>query len=311
MKRRGNERSVLGAAMMLAATVVTTTARASDPTIADCNGANEASIRLRNEHKLRASREQALVCAAASCPDDIRRECERRSDQINASIPTIVFEVKDGAGGDVLGVSVTMDGALLVDRLEGSAISLDPGAHRFVFEAQGRKPVSRTLVLIEGEKGRRETVVMADSSPPPAEPTAGASPPPARSAERAPGAAAADGGPARDGAPLRTIGFAALGVGVVGVGVGAFFGLTAMSKNNAAHCDSGAVCDDPQARRDAKSAALLADISFAAGAVFAGTGLALVLVAPSNDRAKRDAARVEAAPSFGARAAGMTVTGRF
>jgi hypothetical protein len=103
---------------------------ASDPTTSDCITAAESSIALRGDHKLRAAREQLLVCAARTCPRDIRAECLRRVDEVNASIPTVVFETKDGAGSDVTGVSVTMDGVSLSGRLEGMAISLDPGEHK-------------------------------------------------------------------------------------------------------------------------------------------------------------------------------------
>src|SRR5258708_32712612 len=85
-------------------------ARAADPTTADCLAANESSIALRNQHKLREARSRLLVCSAATCPGDIRDECIRRVGEINAAMPTIVFETKDRAGNDLSAVQVTMDG---------------------------------------------------------------------------------------------------------------------------------------------------------------------------------------------------------
>src|SRR5271165_2147015 len=74
---------------------------ADDPTLADCITANESSIALRRQHKLRAARAQLLVCSAASCPEEIRSECVRRVTDVNVAMPTIVFNAKDGSGNDL------------------------------------------------------------------------------------------------------------------------------------------------------------------------------------------------------------------
>src|SRR5258705_3758287 len=93
-------------------------ALAADPTTADCLTANDKSITLRNAHKLLTARTQLLVCAAASCPGDVRKECVRRIDQVNASMPTVVFEVKDASGNDRTAVKVKMDGEIIVQSVE-------------------------------------------------------------------------------------------------------------------------------------------------------------------------------------------------
>ncbi len=131
---------------------------AADPTMADCLGASESSLKLRKDHHLREARQQLLVCAALTCPAEVRAECGRRVDALNAAIPTLVFEAKDAAGNDLSEVKVTMDGKPLADRLEGTAISLDPGSHQFHFEAAGFAAVDKSYVLREGEKDRRERV---------------------------------------------------------------------------------------------------------------------------------------------------------
>jgi hypothetical protein len=133
-------------------------ASAADPTTADCLSGADRALDLRSAHKLRAAREKLLICAAASCPGDVRNECIRRLDQVNAAIPTIVFETKDGAGNDVGGVKVTMDGQTLTERLEGTALSIDPGEHAFTFEAPGQPTVQKSFVIREAEKERRERI---------------------------------------------------------------------------------------------------------------------------------------------------------
>ena len=83
--------------------------RAADPRIAECLAASEASLQSGAQHLLRTERNQLLVCSAASCPGDVRRECSRRVEEVNASIPTLIFEARDAAGQDLSAVKVTLD----------------------------------------------------------------------------------------------------------------------------------------------------------------------------------------------------------
>src|SRR6516164_7821903 len=97
----------LGAAIALVA--APRRAHADDTALAACIAANEGSIQRRNEHKLLDARAQALQCAADACPAVMRDACKRRVEQVNAALPTIVFDVKDATGTDVA-AKVTMDG---------------------------------------------------------------------------------------------------------------------------------------------------------------------------------------------------------
>jgi hypothetical protein len=213
---------------LVTALLVTTRARAGDPTTMDCLSASEKSIALRAEHKLRSARAQVLVCASTNCPTDIRKECARRVDEVNLAIPTIVFGAKDPMGNDLTAVRMTMDGEAITDKLEGTAISLDPGVHTFTFEAAGQPLLTKQMVVRQGEKERREIVQIGNlPAPPPVAPVVVAvpvPPPPPPPAE-----------------PLGKTRVAALAVGVVGVvglGVGAAFGGLSSSKNK----DAKAVC---------------------------------------------------------------------
>ena len=113
---------------------------------------------MRNHHKLRDARAQLLICSAASCPGDVRDECIRRVGEVNVAMPTIVFEPKDAASSDLSAVKVTMDGAPLAERLEGTALSIDPGEHTFTFDTPGQPPIQKQFVIREGEKDRRERI---------------------------------------------------------------------------------------------------------------------------------------------------------
>ena len=155
MKRR---LSVLAPALFAGGLLLSASARAADPTTADCLAASEASFKSGNDHKLRAERAQLLICASPNCPADIRKECARRVDEVNAAIPTIIFEAKGASGADLSAVKVTMDGEVLAERLEGSALSIDPGEHTFVFETAGQPSLTKQFVIGEAQKERREAI---------------------------------------------------------------------------------------------------------------------------------------------------------
>jgi hypothetical protein len=218
-------------------------AGAAEPTVAECVAASNASLDLRDAHKLRAAREKLLVCASSACPGEIRKECLRRVDEVNAQMPTIVFQARDAAGKDLSDVQVTMDGQPFADRLEGTALPVDPGEHTFVFataessassrEASGQvsnpasRPLSRTLVIVEGNKDRR--VIVFFDAPPPEAPVAPAVP------VRPVPLAAAPTAPPEPGHGLgtqRAVALVVAGVGVAGVAAGAALGVVTIGKKH-------------------------------------------------------------------------------
>ena len=256
---------------------------AADPTIGECLTANDKSISLRNEHKLLASRTQLLVCAASTCPGEVRKECLRRIDLVNASLPTVVVEAKDGAGNDLSAVKVTMDGDVLVEKLDGSSISLDPGAHTFTFEVAGQPPITKQLVIREGQKDRREVLQFGA---PPAQPSSAAAP-----AARAAPNPAIETSVARvsssAGGTQRIVALVAGGVGVAGVAVGTIFGLQSMSKHSDASTKCPGACSDQagvELWNDARSAGNISTIAFAVGGVGLATGAILWFTARTPSR---------------------------
>jgi hypothetical protein len=275
-----------------------TSSHAADPTTADCLAASEATIKLRSEHKLRAAREQLLICSSPACPADIRKECSSRVDAVSSQIPTILFEAKDGSGNDLAGVTVTMDGAPLAQRLEGTALSLDPGEHTFRFEATGQTPVDRVLVIEEGQKDRRERVVFVAPAPlegvkaPPTDVTAEVQ--------------------AHPITPQRIAAIASGGVGVLGGILGTAFGVSASSKWSGAQSECGKSCapTNPAVgeRSSAVTDATLSTVFFVTAGVGLATGAILWFTAP---REKPRAPPLGIAPDVGPGHGGVVVAGRF
>ncbi len=272
-----------------------------------CIAANEDAIRFRAEHKFRQAREQAIVCAADTCPGAIREVCRKRVTDLDAAIPTIVFEVRDARGRDLDQVRVTMDGEPLVDRLDGTAIAVDPGDHAFAFEAADAPRLERHLLLFEGAKGRREVMTIE----PQAAPVAPAPTTTPATAERE---------PSPHGLGTRKIvGLSVAGAGVVGVALGAVFGIETMSAWSSVKtaCGPGGPgeCTAPNRpsvtsdHDSARTDGTISTIAFVAGGVLVAGGLTVFFSGSRDASTAKPATAV--APLVGSRFAGMGLHGTF
>jgi hypothetical protein len=237
------------------------------------------SFQFANRQELRAERGQLQICAAASCPSDVSKECLRRFDEVNLAIPTIVFELKDGTGPDIRAARVRMDGELLTERLGGGALAVDPGEHRFQFELPGRLPFQAQLVIRESEKERHELVTWPQSS------SGKVVPPRANESHHA------------KLSSQQVSAIAAGTIGVVGVSVGTVFGLEAISKKQSAQdvCPASKCPTEEGVNRwgDAKSAGNVATAAF----IVAGVGFLGAAVLWFTDSSARDNVQIGLGPS--------------
>jgi hypothetical protein len=285
-----------GAALLVssAAVLLATTARGA-PTEDECVAAANSWAALKQSGKLRDAAGRLAVCASASCPSEVREVCSDRLKSVNAAIPSVVLEAKDGSGAPLVDVRVTMDGAPVAARLDGKALELDPGHHTFVFTtAMGT--VKQEVLVKEGAKD----VSVTATFPREREEPAAAPPIDSRRRDEPPKPTPSE----NSGSPLKTIGYVAGGLGIVGLGVGGFFGLRALGKKSDANCDANNKCD-PAPLSDARSAATLSTVGFIAGGALLAGGVALVVFAPSGGSG------VQAAPAIGARESGLVLRGFF
>jgi|SoiMethySBSTD1v2_1073268.scaffolds.fasta_scaffold03478_8 hypothetical protein len=283
-------------AMLIAIALHAWHAGAAATTVPQCLAAYERSIERTRQNRLLEARAELLICASDTCPDDVRRECSGRIDEVNASIPSIVFEAKDAAGNDLSAVTVTLDGQKFADRLDGTSLAVDPGPRTFVFETKGAAPVRKQFVLARKAKDRRELITFEDLGAAPAAKAGGE----ATAEDKQPG-----------GELERTLGWTAAGVGAVGLAVGTFFQVRRASKlsDRDELCPGSVDCaPGTQARIDAlteeaRSASTISAVSLIAGGVLVTGGLALVLTAP---RARTSATL---APIVTPQFRGLAVTG--
>jgi hypothetical protein len=193
--------------------------------------------------------------------------------ETDASIPTVVFEAKDASGAQLVEVKVKMDGDLLAEQLSGAALSVDPGQHTFTFETVGRPTVVKKLLILEGEKLRRERVefeLIAAPTPVSAPPVAVSKSEPLIPSQQ----------PPVTKPPLsraRTLALVLGGVGVAATGVGVAYGLIAKSRKD----DANQLCPMPQCPNqkgvdrwnDAGTAASIATGAFVIGAAGIASGV--------------------------------------
>jgi hypothetical protein len=166
----------------------------------------------------------------------------------------------------------------------GTPVAVDPGAHRVVISAPGMRDAQATVAISERQRldvPVRLEVAGADTTPTTASPTASPDAVPAGDDVSRPEAA-------HSAFPWRTVGLVAAGAGVVTLGVGAYFGLEAKSKNdqsNSSGCSANNNCSPAaaQIRRDAISAGNTSTALFVVGGVLAAAGIVLWLVAPSSE----------------------------
>jgi hypothetical protein len=297
----------------------------ADITKDQCIDANGKGQQLRREGKLMAARQQLRLCTDSACPAMVRDDCTKRLDDLEKAQPTIAFEVKDASGADVTAVKVTVDGKPLAERLDGAALPVDIGEHVFRFEVAGQHPITRTLVLIEGEKGRRERIAIGGATaslPAPVLPTApSAAPVPGahRPAGSAPVFSAIETHSTGAGmGTQKVLGLAAAGLGVAGIAVGSVFGVMTLSQKSQqqSDCGSSASCTSSghaQAVNDHSTGmtdSTISTIGFIAGGALL-VGGALLFFTAGHPSDSPSAAGMLVLPGVGPGGGGMLLRGMF
>jgi serine/threonine-protein kinase len=208
-------------------------------------------------------------------------KARQRAAALEPTLSKMIVNVPDSAR--TAGLVVKRDGQEVGSGEWGTAIPVDPGAHTMEASAPGRKPWSSMAQV--GKANDTVTVSIPLLEPlPAAAPTTKPETTPSQSA-----AASTKPPPAEPessgGSSQRTIGFVVGGVGVVGLAVGAVFGLQAMGTKNDAqpNCSPNfATCNQKglDTVDDGKSKATISTIGFIAGGALAAGGIALILTAP-------------------------------
>jgi hypothetical protein len=221
--------------------------------VAACVQAAEEAQSLRSAHKLLEARTRFLACAQAGCPAVVRSDCAVWLSDVERLIPSVVVSAKDSTGAELIDVRVLVDGVLLTSRLDGLGQPVDPGIRLFRFEREGVAPVEREVVIREGERGRRLSIVLA---------APGATPPPPPKPEP----------PRAPYPPVATYVFG--GIGVAALGSFAYFGVKGRSNADELGdtCGKDKSCTEDQVS-PVRTQLLVADISLGIGLVAIGAAV--------------------------------------
>lgn len=215
-------------------------------------------------------------------------------------------------------LTVQRNGVIVPADLYGVEVPVDPGTIVVKATAKGREEFSESVTLAAKD---RKTVTLSGLEPKPGaelepappvstddsvtspSPSGGANPPASHASVTSDSLESGSG-------TGRVLPIALGAAGVVGLGIGAFYGFKAIGKNSDAEktC-SGATCTD-QAGVDfteqAKDAALISNIAFGAGAVLLAAGAVLYVTAPSEQ-----GNAVALAPVLAPGGGGFSVLGAF
>lgn len=287
-RRRATLPGLVGILVVLGASDAT-----ADVPRAACIDSNAKAQDLRRDHKLSLARVELLQCVDPSCPHLVRDDCTDRLAELERAQPTVVFDVVDPAGAFVAGVNVTADGSPRPELSSGTALTLDPGTHTVRFAAPGFLPLTHTVVMIEGDRGHHERVVLAVAK-------RGNVAPPVETSMW-------------DGWQPR-VSVASASLGVAGLVTGGIFGALTIGEKSAQEAACQSSCS-PSAHAQAESDhsagmtdSLASTVAFIAGGALLATGATLWLTRPATSA---PSATLYISPTVAPGLAALLVSARF
>lgn len=285
-------------ATCMSVTLASATATADDKAV--CLSASLEAQTLRDAHKLIEAREKLAVCAHPKCPPVVAKDCVTWLGEVEKLVPTVVVSAKDAAGEDLDEVKVTVDGRALIDKLDGFAVPLNPGARLFHFAGRDGATLDQQVMVKDGQKYQAVAIVLTKG-------TLGVEVPPPPAPENALSSTMP---------PLRLAGLLTGGVGVVGVVVGSVFGLLTIGARNSqqSDCATASNCANrAQAISDHSTMTndgAISTVAFVVGGVLFGGGGAMYLLGGRSSEPS-PATGVDFVPSFSPGQGGVAMRGSF
>ncbi len=254
---------------------------------------------------------QARALAERDHRDDRLSLADQHLRAIEGKVSSLVIIV--GPDADRPDLSVLRDGTAVGRTVWGSRIPTDPGDHVVEASAPNKKPWKAVVkVAPDGDVQTVTLKALEDATPvlepaPPPPPVA----PPVVEAPLPPPPVPAP--PEHHGMSTRkTIGLVSVAAGVVGVGLGTYFGVVAIQDhgNSNATCTTSPKCSTQSTSltSQAGTAADISTVAFAAGLVALGVGAFLWL---GDSSGRSDKPTVSLVPSLGPGRGGVDLAGSF
>lgn len=233
-----------------------------------------------------ATFKEAVSAAQSAGQGDREQYAKERAAEVEPQLLKLTIKVDTP---EQPGLVVKRDGVALGKAAWGTPVPVDPGAHVVEATATGKKAWTAN-VDASADKNLELVVPALEDAPP--EATGGS------------------------GSTQKWIGLGVAGLGVVGVTVGAVFGLGAISSNDEAktHCRTDTLCDAEgvELTDTAKGQATASTAFFIVGGAALVGGAILFFTAPGDGAKTKDGvptSRVRFAPSFGPSVAGIGASG--
>ncbi|XXT23907.1 hypothetical protein WME94_20430 [Sorangium sp. So ce429] len=234
----------------------------AESAVAQCVAAHAEVQKLRKNHQLIEAGRALKGCARSECPAPVLRDCGAWLDELEQVTPSVVFNVTS-AGEQVVGSRVLVDGQLVELSSSGAPLRLDPGKHTYRVEHDGYRPVSRELILFEGQRFLQLSVALE---------------PLAEVADPKPQAPAME-----TYRPVPALTYVLAGVGVAGAASFAVWGMVGRSEQDDLEQTCRPRCRDSDLA-GVRTKYLIADISLGVGAAaFVGAALTYLL-RPTKER---------------------------
>jgi hypothetical protein len=234
---------------------------------------------------------EAASLARREKNEDNAKTGQRRALALEAKVPMIAIVVREPVPS---GLEVRRGGRVLSPAEWGTMTPVDPGAIVVEVTAPGRKPW-RHVVQAQAD-GARQTIPV-----PVLEPLAPAVPLASSAVPMPPAPPPSVPAPASGMAVQKIVGIALGSVGLVGLGLGGYFGLRAkgLYDDSLAYCPRGKnLCDAKgiSLRDDARTAGTVATVATIVGGAFAVGGVILWFTAP---RTAESRAGIRVVPTMG------------
>lgn len=225
-----------------------------------------------------------------------KADAERELSSLDPRVPRVRLEV----AGEGPTTRVILDGVVLAAAVRAEPVLVDPGDH-VVAVVDGASRTERSFRAVEGAPVMTIELAADGATPPP-----GAAPPPRATLPVAPPPTEVE---PRNSEGTLVPGLVALGIGVVGLGVGTATGLVAASETSdiESRCEGTSCLRSDQDQADgARTMATVSTIGFVVGGVGVATGVVL-LIALSGDG---DPAAARRGPSLAIAPSPLGVRGR-
>jgi hypothetical protein len=251
---------------------------------------------------------EAASLASNSNQADRARIASGRAQELEPRLSRLTVELAPDVA-KIDGVSVKRGSQRIEPSLYGTPLPVDPGEYLIEVTAPGYEKWTTPIKVEGGGASASVRVPGLIKAPESATPAPSAAPASAASGKPAPLRPLP--APERGISTQQTLGLVVGGVGLIGVGLGSYFGIRAISQNSDAeqHCPKSPKCNDaegPSLTDKSLSNASASNIAFAAGGVLVATGAVLYLTGGSSAED-----RVALVPLFAPGAAAASVSGRF